>query len=415
MTVRDEAVVGEADAGAVGPRWMTRTRGFWVVAIVFFAVMASSAAPSPLYPVYQAQWGFGASTLTIVFAVYVFALLAALLTVGSLSDHLGRKPVVVASLLLLVASQVVFVVADGVGWLIAARIVQGLAAGAAMGALTAAIIDLQPTDTLGPLVSSVAPAFGLGAGGIGAGLLVQFAPAPTTLVYVLIGAAILVLTALIVAVPESAVRSGFTDRRHVVRVLTPRVGLPVSIRSRFWPVIPALVATWSLGGFHLSLGPSIMGSVFGFRGAVVGGLDIFAMFTAGALGAASARRLRPRTAMIAGASTLAVGIVLNVIGLHIASAPLYFVGTSVSGFGWGATFLGAMSIIGLIAPAEHRGSVFATTLVLSYLAFSVPAIVAGVAIHSAGLLVTATVYGSAVVTLALGAVVTTALRSDRPA
>ena len=89
------------------------------------------------------------------------------------------------------------------------------------------------------------------------------------------------------------------------------------------------------------------------RGAVVGGLDIFAMFTAGALGAASARRLRPRTAMIAGASTLAVGIVLNVIGLHIASAPLYFVGTSVSGFGWGATFLGAMSIIGLIAPAEH--------------------------------------------------------------
>lgn len=407
--------------GGVGPTvtttevrpqsWMTPVRSFWVVALVFFTVMGSSAAPSPLYPVYQSRWGFGASTLTIVFAVYVFALLAALLTVGSLSDHLGRKPVIVTSLLVLIASQVVFVFADGVGWLIAARVVQGLAAGAAMGALTAAIIDLQPTDRLGPLVSSVAPAFGLGAGGIAAGLLVQFAPFPTTLVYVVMIVALVVLTALVVAVPESAVRAGFDDRRHVVRVLTPTLGLPVSIRAHFWPVVPALVATWSLGGFHLSLGPSIMGTVFDLRGAVVGGLDIFTMFTAGAIGAACARTLLPRTAMTAGALTLAAGIVVNLVGLHIASAPLYFVGTAVSGFGWGATFLGAMSIIGALAPPEHRGSVFATTLVLSYLAFSVPAIVAGVAIHSAGLLVTATVYGAVVVALASVAVTTTVLRS----
>ncbi|MGB3770973.1 MAG: MFS transporter [Rhodococcus sp. (in: high G+C Gram-positive bacteria)] len=395
-------------------RQLSPVRAFWIIALVFFTVMGSSAAPSPLYPLYQSTWGFGASTLTVVFAVYVFALLAALLTVGSLSDHVGRKPVVVAALLVLVASQVVFVFADGVGWLIAARIVQGLAAGSAMGALTAAIIDLQPTEKMGPLVSSVAPAFGLGTGGIAAGLLVQFAPAPTTLVYVLIAAALLVLVALVLLVPESSARSGFTDRRHAVRVLTPRIGLPSSIRSRFWPVVPALIATWSLGGFHLSLGPSIMGSVFGLSGAIVGGLDIFTMFTAGALGAASARSLAPRTALIGGAVTLAVGIVINMIGLHYAVAPLYFVGTAVSGFGWGITFLGAMSIVGAIAPAEHRGSVFATTLVLSYLAFSVPAIVAGVAIHSAGLLTTATVYGTVVAVLALGAAATT-VRQATPA
>lgn len=391
---------------------MTPVRSFWLMAVVFFTVMGSSAVPSPLYPVYQERWGFSSSTLTIVFAVYVFALLAALLTVGSLSDHVGRKPVIVAALVVLVASQVVFVFADGVEWLIVARVVQGLAAGSAMGAIAAAIIDLQPSTQLGPLINSVAPALGLGAGGVGAGLLVQFAPFPTTLVYVVAIVALSVLAALVLTVPESAIRSGFDDRRHVVRVLTPRVGLPGSIGPRFWAVVPALIATWSLGGFHLSLGPSIMGSVFEIRGAVVSGLDIFTMFTAGAIGAAAARSLPARTAMIGGALTLAAGIVLNVLGLHTASAPVFFLGTAVSGLGWGATFLGSMSIVAALAPPEHRGSVLATTLVLSYLAFSVPAIVAGVAIASAGLLVTATIYGCVVVTLALGAVATMMLRSS---
>lgn len=392
---------------------LTPVRAFWIVAAVFFTVMGSSAAPSPLYPVYQSEWGFSASTLTTVFAVYVFALLAALLTVGSLSDHVGRKPIVLSALVVLIASQVVFVLADGVWWLIVARVVQGLAAGAAMGALTASLIDLQPNPRLGPLVSSVAPAFGLGVGGMTAGVLVQFAPYPTTLVFVVMIVLLVVLTAFVAAVPESAAPLGFDDRRHVARVLTPRVGLPRSIRSAFWPIVPALVATWSLGGFHLSLGPSIMGTVFGLEGAVVAGLDIFAMFTAGAVAAAAARSSAPRTAMAAGGITLALGIAVDLVAVHIASVPLYFVGTTISGLGWGVTLYGAMSIVGALAPPEQRGSVFAATLVLSYLAFSVPAIAAGAAVRSYGLTATATVYGTVVAVLAVLAVVTT-LRTRAP-
>ncbi|AMY24390.1 MFS transporter [Rhodococcoides fascians] len=176
---------------------------FWVVGVAFIVLMASSAAPSPLYPVYQQSWGFSAITLTVVFAVYALALLLTLLTVGSLSDHIGRKPILVASLLLLIVSLVLFIVADSVPVLIAARVVQGIAAGAATGAMSAAIIDLQPTVSTGPLLNSVAPSFGLAAGAIGAGLLVQLAPAPEILVFALLIAAAAVLAVALLFVPET--------------------------------------------------------------------------------------------------------------------------------------------------------------------------------------------------------------------
>lgn len=397
---------------------LSRRAAFRVVAVVYFTIMASSSAPSPLYPLYREEWGFGASVLTVVFAVYALALLVSLLVVGGLSDHIGRKPVVFASIGLLVVSLIVFAVADGVGWLITARILQGVAAGAATGALTAAITDLSPTPRSGPLVNSLAPAVGLAGGGMGAGLLVQFAPWPTTTVYVLLIAALLGLVVAMAAVPESAVAAGFTDRRHLRRSLTPTVSLPASIRPAFWAVMPSLVATWSLGGFHLSLGPSIMRSEFGLTGAVAAGLDIFTLFTAGAAGAAVASRLvtdaaRGRRVMAVGALVLVVGVGLDLMGLATGTAAVYFAGTAVSGLGWGAAFLGAMRVIGAIAPPDDRAGVFSTTYVLSYLAFGLPAVIAGFVVGVVGLSVTATVYGGYVIACALGSVVATRVSARR--
>jgi MFS family permease len=380
---------------------ISRTAAFWIVGVVFFTLMASSAAPSPLYPVYQQAWGFSSTTLTFVFAVYAFALLAAILTVGSLSDHVGRKPIVLGSLLVLIVSLAVFALADSVTWLIVARILQGAAAGAATGALTASIVDLQPTAAHGPVVNSVAPSIGLGLGALGAGTLVQFAPFPRVLVFVLLIAVLVVLAAVVVAIPESTEPRGFTSKRHVAQTLLPRMSIPASMRSEFLVVLPCLVAVWALGGFHLSLGPSIIGSVFGLHGAVLSGFDIFTLFTAGALGAALMRNVDPRRVMTIGTVVLASGLAANVIGLSCGVAWIYFVGSAVSGFGWGAAFLGSMRVVGDVTPADQRGSVFATMFVVNYVAFSVPAIVGGIAVHSIGLVSTGIVYGSVVMSLAL--------------
>ncbi|MGI8547795.1 MAG: MFS transporter [Gemmatimonadaceae bacterium] len=91
------------------------------------ATLTAASAPSPLYPIYQRLWGFSSFTLTVIFAVYVLALLASLLTVGSLSDRVGRRPVASGALVVLALGMLLFVIAGGTGGLIVARIVQGVA------------------------------------------------------------------------------------------------------------------------------------------------------------------------------------------------------------------------------------------------------------------------------------------------
>ena len=394
---------------------MPHRYAFWVVGVAFIVLMASSAAPSPLYPVYQQSWGFSAITLTVIFAVYAVALLATLLTVGSLSDHIGRKPILITSLLLLVVSLVLFIVADSVPLLIAARVVQGIAAGAATGAMSAAVIDLQPNTSTGPLLNSVAPSLGLAGGAPGAGLLVQLAPAPEILVFVLLIVAALTLAVALLFVPETSVLRGFDSRRHLASTLLPRMSIPKSVRAPFLLIAPALFATWSLGGFHLSLGPSIVGGVFGIDNHIVGGLEIFALFASGAVAAAVVRNGFPRTVMMTGATVLAAGVALTLVSVQIDSIAMYFVGAVIAGSGWGATFLGAMRTLGALVPAAQRGGVFATTFVISYLAFSVPAVVAGLSVHRLGLSTTVEVYGAFVIAMALLSVLgfSLAQRRDR--
>jgi MFS family permease len=92
-----------------------------VLMLATLAMMATASAPSPLYSLYRERWGFSVTTLTVIFAVYVVGLLGALLTVGSLSDHLGRRPVLVAALLMTAASTAIFWTAGGVASLVIAH------------------------------------------------------------------------------------------------------------------------------------------------------------------------------------------------------------------------------------------------------------------------------------------------------
>src|SRR6218665_159257 len=138
---------------------------FLLLASIVMSFLAASTAPSPLYGLYREMWGFSALMLTFVFAVYAFALLGGLLVFGALSHHLGRRPVLLAALLLELAALGLFWRADGVGWLIAARLLQGLATGIATATLSAALLDLDRER--GALVNSVAPMLGMAVGALG--------------------------------------------------------------------------------------------------------------------------------------------------------------------------------------------------------------------------------------------------------
>lgn len=219
----------------------SRHAAFWILASVLCALLFASSVPSPLYVVYQQQWDFSAITLTGVFAVYALALLGALLVVGSISDHIGRRPTLLAALVVEIVAMLAFAGADGVGWLFAARTLQGLATGTAMGAISAALLDLQPRSNprLGALTGAVAPMMGLALGALSAGLLVDHGPDPTRLVFWLLLAAFVLAVLAVLAIPETVTADG-----RWRSALRPRFAVPRSMRAPFLAAIPCLIATW---------------------------------------------------------------------------------------------------------------------------------------------------------------------------
>lgn len=380
---------------------LSRPAAFWSVAVLLVLVLAASGVPSPLYRVYAAEFGFSSGVLTVVFGVYAFALLAALLTVGALSDHVGRRPVLAVALVLEAAAMGLFLAADGVGWLLAARVVQGLATGAMTGAFGAALLDLQrPERPLGPLVNSASPGFGLSAGAVAAGVAVQFLTSPTEWVFGVLAAVFLLAGAAVwVALPESSPRvpGGWASLR-------PSVHVPPASRRAFLVTLPCLAATWALGGLYASLGPSLVASVYGVQNHVVGSLLILALNGTGLVGSLATQRLAPTRGMVSGALVFAVGVTGTVTALAVGSLAFFFVAAVVSGFGFGSAFLGAMATVTRGVDPAQRAGLLSAVFTASYLAFSLPAIAAGVAATHIGLTATAQVYGGAVVVLALSAV-----------
>ena len=173
------AAAGRGEAG--GPRRVA----FWLLALVFAAVMLGTTLPTPLYVIYQAQWHFSAAMVTVIFAVYAAGVLVTLLLAGRSSDQAGRKPVLAVALGASALSTVVFILAPDVGALLAARIISGLSAGLMTGTATAALTELIPAAAgrRASLVATAANMGGLGLGPLVAGLFAQYAPHPTTLVF----------------------------------------------------------------------------------------------------------------------------------------------------------------------------------------------------------------------------------------
>ena len=367
-----------------------RSVAFWLVAATTATLTAASSAPSPLYPVYQAEFRFSAITLTVIFAVYVFALMASLLTVGRLSDYVGRRLVFAGALVVEAAAMALFLGADGVGWLVGARVVQGFATGAAIGVLGAYLLDLQPSDgsRLGSLVNSAAPTFGLGLGATVTGLLVQYAPHPTRLIFAILLALFLGLALTTLALPETV--------QHVsgaMAAMRPQIAVPARAKRAFAGVVPTMVATWSLGGLILSVGGSLLGTVFGQTNYAIIGLVIGLFPVSAAAAAVLIRDLAPPAMARIGSAILALGTGLFLIAVGSSSIAVFVVATITAGGGFGSAFLGAIRSVTQLAEPHERAALLSAVYVVSYLAFSVPALAAGVLATHIGLRDTSVGYG----------------------
>ena len=387
---------------ACGPGRRKPVRGaaaFWILAVLFLMLFVASAAASPLYPVYQVKFHFSAATLTAIFAVYVLVLLVTLLFFGSVSDYLGRLPMIITALVFSVAGCVVFLAAHGAGALYLARSLQGVATGLASGPTGAALIDLQPAGSQrAPLVTSTFSNLGLAVGALVTSALVQYAPAPTHLIWwALLAVSVAGIPAVLAMAEPGARRPG------ALASLRPMIAVPRQARATFAGAVPCLVATWSLGGLYLSLGPSLAAEATGSPNLVWGGLVIFLLCGTGVAAALVLRGIIPRTAMLAGCLLLLAGVAVTFGAIATTTAAAFLAGTVVSGAGFGLAFQGAFRMVTALATAGQRAGLVTAIFAVGYLAFSVPALVAGVAATKFGLHATALVYSASVAVLVVAA------------
>jgi MFS family permease len=357
--------------------------------------------------VYQEAWGFSALTLTVVFSSYALALLGALLVFGQLSNHRGRREVVLASLLLELLALVLFWAADSAGWLLTARVVQGVATGIATSALAAGLIDLHRER--GALVNAVAPMVGLGIGALAASALVQFAPGPTRLAFDLLILLFAILAVAAFYLPETVER-----QPGAWRSLVPSFTIPPHARAALWQLLPVNTAQWALGGFYLSLGPTLAVVVTGSTAPLTGGALIAALVLSSALAIAFARERRPKSVLMAGAAGLMAGVAMALAGVHWHSGLLLFGGTVVAGLAFGAAFNASIRHLVSVAKPRERAGVMSSFFILSYLAFSLPAIVAGLLVDYYGLRLTTMAYGFSLIFMAAMSWIALKVRTPHP-
>jgi predicted MFS family arabinose efflux permease len=379
-----------------------------LLASIIVSFLAASSAPTPLYTVYQTRWGFSAIMTTVIFGVYALAVLATLLTLGKASDYVGRRPVLLGAIAVQALAVILFATADSIAALLVARVVQGLSTGAAVGAIGAAMLDIDRTR--GAVANSVAPGIGTAIGALTSALVVQYLPAPTHLIYLIL----LVIFAL-QAIGVGAIAETAIPKPGVLASMVPEVRLPRPVRRSTTIAAPVLFAVWALAGFYGSLSPALVATLVHSRSVVFAGLGLFILAGVAAASVMLLRNTPSRTVMLIGVVALIAGVSVTLVSTSLGSPAGFFTGTAIAGVGFGSGFQGGIRLVLPLAQAHERAGVLSLLYVVSYLGMGLPAVIGGLlVVESGGLLITAREYGIAVILLAAVALAGLMLPESQP-
>jgi len=105
-----------------------------------------------------------------------------------------------------------------------------------------------------------------------------------------------------------------------------------------------------------------------------------------------------------GAAGLLVGTTLFAVALLTTSLTVFVAAAVIAGSGFGPAFLGAFRTVSQLAEPHERAALISAIYVVSYLAFSIPALIAGLLITDTGLRDTALGYSLVVALVAAGTV-----------
>ncbi|MFI2364030.1 MFS transporter [Promicromonospora sp. NPDC019610] len=358
-----------------------RRVAFFGMAWVSVAFVAASAAPSPIYVLYQAAWHFDSWLLSLAFSIYAFTLLIALLTVGSVSDYLGRRPVLIGAVIAEIIALVLLLTATDIGHVLLARAIQGFATGVATSTVSAALADLSPkcNRQLGATVGSITPLAGLAAGSLASGLIIQAVDAPIPVVFTTLIAILLVGLALVLVAPE-------TIPRHpgAVRSLLPRLHVPARSRAAFLASSFLNIGVWLTTSLVLGLFPQINRDVFNIHSGIVNGGIIALLTGSGAIAVVLTRSFTALQSAQVSAVALVAGAAIEGVAVATVDVWLFAAGAVIAGVGAGVGFSGYIRLVIQTAEPDDRAGVFSAMYVVSYLTFGIPVIIAGIVLGTFG-------------------------------
>jgi len=372
-----------ADA-APAPGTIARGRdraAWWPAAAALLGTGWGANQITPMLLIYRQTLGLGTGAVEAVFGVYALGLIPGLLLAGPFSDARGRRAVVVPAVATsLLASLLLIAARWGVAPLFAGRLLAGMSSGAVFGAGTAWLRELSRTPLRGASDQSaarraaIAMTTGFALGPLVAGLLAQWAPAPTVVPYLphvaVMAAALMVLR----NAPETVTADGRGPRAR--RRSAPGLRSP---RFRF---VVAPMAPWVFAApaVAFALLPSVVGA-----GSATDGVALTATITAlCALAGVAIQPLARRLDGHAGGSrAAATGLLVLAAGLVIGAATartgqdwMLVPSAIVLGGAYGLCLVAGLVEVQRIADGRSLASLTAAYYALAYLGFAAPSLIA---------------------------------------
>lgn len=344
-----------------GGRRLGVTAGAVLTVTAFAAGVGVSALSTPLYPVYEQRDHFGADMVTLVFAAFSLAVTISLILLGSLSDRLGRRVVLIPALLLDAVSCLVFIWWPALPGLILARALCGVSVGAIATTATAHLADMaaRDEDCMPASPETLATIGNLGGAGIGAlaaGLLAQYVGSPLQSPYVVYIGLLLLLALLMFRAPEY---SASPDASPVPAVAT------ASATTYLRAAVGAMLALASLGLFG-SLVPSFLAEALHRRSHVLAGGATFLAFASAATAQLLLGWLKTFRPLPYGFALLLGGLACMTAGLWISSVPLVLISGVSCGAGAGIVFKLSVGT-GVALAGQRRARALSVIYLTSYL------------------------------------------------
>jgi MFS family permease len=309
-----------------------------IISFALFLITLAVNISMPLFRPYAEVAGFNNGQTALVLATYILGMLPCYVFLGGISDRIGRKPVLLFSLFLALASNLTITVFPTVYALIFARFFQGVALALSMGTGTAYISEIVAPDMNASVRAANATSMA------------------TAIAITLLGIVLAFFLPKLPPIGGNLVRLPYFPKGSFP------VNLSIAICWATTGVVIAIIPT-QLATFHLT--------------AYAGFCLVLINWTGGFMQPFIRKRFQPKTSLKLGFAIIPFGFGLVILGAYLGVLPVVLLGTAFIGSAaYGFSYQGGLAIIADLGGSQKARAV-SGYMFFGYVGFGIPAVVLG--------------------------------------